>query len=204
MAGEVTIPILPVRSIDETIAFYEALGFAVTHRQVRPNGYVVVRREDIELHFFAMPRYDPATSYSTCYIRVPDPDALHASFAAGLKRALGRVPIRGMPRLTKPIDTSYGTRQFGAVDPSGNWLRIGKPNARSIEDDPVALASESELARALRIATRLAESKGDVEAALRVLEVALRRGGGSEAERAAATAYHDELGTRDAPDDPRP
>jgi hypothetical protein len=36
-ATERTIPILPCRSIDATLAFYEALGFENTYRQERPN-----------------------------------------------------------------------------------------------------------------------------------------------------------------------
>jgi catechol 2,3-dioxygenase-like lactoylglutathione lyase family enzyme len=38
-------PILPCPDIDEAIAFYEALGFRRTYRQVRPNPYAVVERE---------------------------------------------------------------------------------------------------------------------------------------------------------------
>jgi hypothetical protein len=46
-----TIPILPCTSIDATIAFDEALGFAVGYRQERPNTYAAVARGDIELQF---------------------------------------------------------------------------------------------------------------------------------------------------------
>ena len=41
---ERTIPILPCRSIDDLLAFYRALGFAVTYQQERPNTYAVVVR----------------------------------------------------------------------------------------------------------------------------------------------------------------
>ena len=33
MANEVTIPILPCRQLDDSIPFYEALGFVRTYRQ---------------------------------------------------------------------------------------------------------------------------------------------------------------------------
>jgi predicted lactoylglutathione lyase len=33
MANEVTIPILPSRDLDDSIAFYAALGFVRTYRQ---------------------------------------------------------------------------------------------------------------------------------------------------------------------------
>jgi len=62
MVGERTVPLLPCPSIDEIADFYGCLGFTRTYRQQRPNPYVVLEREDIALHFFGMPDFDPATS----------------------------------------------------------------------------------------------------------------------------------------------
>lgn len=73
MANELTIPALPCRSIDDVEAFYTALGFTRTYRQVRPNPYLAVRWEDIELHFFGMPEFDPEDSYGTCLSLSPTP-----------------------------------------------------------------------------------------------------------------------------------
>ena len=56
--------------------FYEALGFARTYRQVRPNPSAVVAREDIQIHLFGMAGFNPADSYGSVIIVVPDPDAL--------------------------------------------------------------------------------------------------------------------------------
>lgn len=39
----IVIPVLPYRSIDEQLAFYKALGFAVMDWQTRPNPYASVR-----------------------------------------------------------------------------------------------------------------------------------------------------------------
>ena len=63
MAGELTYPILPCPHIDEAIAFYEALGFERTYRQVRPNPYAVVAYEDLTIHLAGIDGFDPATSY---------------------------------------------------------------------------------------------------------------------------------------------
>ena len=52
--GERTIPILPCRDIDETVFFYEALGFSVPFRQARPNPCLCVQRGELDLHFFAV------------------------------------------------------------------------------------------------------------------------------------------------------
>ena len=36
-AGATTIPLLPASSFEESLAFWEALGFEVTYRQKAPN-----------------------------------------------------------------------------------------------------------------------------------------------------------------------
>ena len=59
-------------------------------------------------------------------IVVPDPDALHASFAAGLRAAYGKLPVAGIPRMVRPRKrwgTVYG---FSVVDVGGNWLRFSR------------------------------------------------------------------------------
>jgi len=85
VAGERTIPILPCRSLDGLLAFYEALEFEVTYRQARPNPYAVVRLEGIELHFCEPDGFDPERSYGSVIIVVPDADALYRSFADRLR-----------------------------------------------------------------------------------------------------------------------
>lgn len=72
MADEKTVPCLPCRSIDEIEEFYGALGFTRTHYQVRPNPYVALQPEDLHLHFFGIPDFDPADSYGSCLVIVPD------------------------------------------------------------------------------------------------------------------------------------
>ena len=166
--AETTIPILPCASIDAVIEFYEALGFAVTYRQQRPNTYAVVERGGICLHFFTMKGYDPAQSYSTCYVTTTDVDRLYTAFTTGLKSALGRVPSRGIPRIGALRDLSYGTRQFIVTDPGGNAIRIGQP----LEQAAVR-APRTRLERALETAVLLGDSKGDDAAAARVVDNAL-------------------------------
>jgi catechol 2,3-dioxygenase-like lactoylglutathione lyase family enzyme len=168
--AERTIPILPCRSIDEQLAFYESLGFEVTYRQKAPNAYAAVRRGGIELHFFTMKGYDPAGSYSSCYVNVSDVDTLYAAFRDGLKRSLGRIPTRGIPRIGVLKDMSYGVRQFLMTDPGGNVIRIGQPTEVRA---PATGEPSSRLERALDAAGLLMDSKGDPETAARVLDGAL-------------------------------
>jgi catechol 2,3-dioxygenase-like lactoylglutathione lyase family enzyme len=174
---ETTIPILPCRSMDETLGFYGALGFAVTYRQKRPNTYAVVRRGGIELHFFVLRGLDPASSYGTCYVRAADVDALYDDFRSGLRRSFGRLPLRGVPRIGALKDMSYGVRQFVVVDPGGNHVRIGQPlgSAGGRAHSGPSEASRTRLSKALHAAALLGDSKGDHAAAAEVLDRALAR-----------------------------
>ena len=100
MANERTYPALPCADLDGSVAFYEALGFTRTYRQVRPNPYAVVAREDIHIHLFGIEGFDPAQSYGTAIVVVPDPDRLYRDFAAGLREVFGKLPVAGIPRIT--------------------------------------------------------------------------------------------------------
>ena len=95
MANERTYPMLPCRDIDHAIDFYTALGFERTYRQLRPNPCAVVAREDIHIHLFGMAAFNPADSYGSVIVVVPDPDALYHAFAAGLRAAYGTLPVAG-------------------------------------------------------------------------------------------------------------
>jgi catechol 2,3-dioxygenase-like lactoylglutathione lyase family enzyme len=161
MPGERMYPILPCPDVDEAIAFYEALGFRRTYRQVRPNPHAVVERDDMAIHLAGIDGFDPEQSYASVIIVVPDPDALHASFAAGLRAAYGKLPVAGVPRMVRPRKrwgTVYG---FSVVDVGGNWLRFSKLG----ETEDEVEEAEPGLARQLDVAARLADSHGDAAAA---------------------------------------
>jgi hypothetical protein len=126
--SEITIPILPSHSISETLAFYQALGFQVIYQQQRPNSYAVVKLRGIELHFFVLKSRQPSGNYSTCYVVVEENDPLYESFKACIRTLLGKMPLRGVPRVNPLKDIpSYGVRQFIIVDPSGSHIRVGQP-----------------------------------------------------------------------------
>ena len=167
--AERMIPLLPCRSMDDQLAFYESLGFEVTYRQKAPNVYASVQRGLIELHFFVMKGYDPAGSYSTCYVMVPTSTAL-CRVSRRAETHLGRIPTRGIPRIGVLRDMSYGVRQFLMTDPGGNTIRIGQPSRTPPRStDGRARASRRRSTRPVL----LADSKGDPETAARVLDGAL-------------------------------
>jgi catechol 2,3-dioxygenase-like lactoylglutathione lyase family enzyme len=194
MANERTYPLLPCRDIDEAIAFYQALGFVRTYRQVRPNPSAVVAREDLHIHLFGMDGFNPADSYGSVIVVVPDPDSLYHAFAAGLRAAYGKLPIAGIPRILRPRKR-YGTvRGFSVVDVGGNWLRIYK--AGDTEEQEAAEKSTG-LAQIVLTAARLGDARGDEAIALKTLETGIARFSDAPAiDRVRAFLYRAELALR--------
>jgi catechol 2,3-dioxygenase-like lactoylglutathione lyase family enzyme len=104
-------PILPAQDLDITEAFYRQLGFSA---QGRWGGYMILRREGVELHFWEC--WDRRIAeQSSCYLRTPDVDALHKAFGT---------PVGG--KVTPPEDRPWGMREFFVMDPNGNLLRVGQ------------------------------------------------------------------------------
>ncbi|MCE7986481.1 MAG: VOC family protein [Caldilinea sp. CFX5] len=194
MANERTYPILPCPDIDQAIAFYEALGFQCTYRQERPNPYAVVKLEAIQIHLFGMKGFNPADSYGSAIVVVPDPDALYQAFARGLRAAYQKVPTAGIPRITRPRKKFGTVRGFSVVDVGGNWLRISK-----LGDTEAQAAAEklTGLAQVLVVAARLGDAHGDDAKALKTLENGLKRFADAPTlEQARALLYRAELAMR--------
>lgn len=190
MANERTYPCLACADLDASISFYETLGFARTYRQMKPNPYAVVQREDFFVHLFAVDGFDPNTSLGNVIVSVPDPDVLYKAFAEGLRRSYGKLPVKGLPRITRPrkgFGVVYG---FSVVDPGGNWLRISKASDEVTKKEPG-------LAGIVATATRLGDAHGDPALALRTLESGIRRTlDAPPIERARAFLYAAELAIR--------
>ncbi|OCI29689.1 VOC family protein [Oerskovia enterophila] len=226
MANESMVPLLPCASIDEIGDFAAALGFEVTFRQTRPNPYLALRREGIDLHYFGIDGFRPEDSYGSCLVVVDDTEPLYEAWAAGLRAVHGRLPLSGFPRITRPRRRANadGLTGFSLVDPAGNWIRVVRRAASEpagvaadraagpVPEVPagdvdaagigVALAGESRLLRAVSNAVVQADSRGDVEQAAKILDGALRRdealgdAGASARDRVEAQAYRAELAVR--------
>jgi catechol 2,3-dioxygenase-like lactoylglutathione lyase family enzyme len=115
----VSIPILPSRDLVETRAFYERLGFETGYWSLA-QGYAILGRGGLRLHFFAHPELAPGDNYAGCYWRVADARALFLEC-----QALG-LPRHGIPRLVDIEDKPWGMREFALVDASGNLVRVGQ------------------------------------------------------------------------------
>ncbi|MFC6150056.1 MULTISPECIES: tetratricopeptide repeat protein [Mumia] len=171
------IPLLPCSSIEDITDFYETLGFATTYRQTRPNPYVVVARDGLELHYFGMDGFDPADSYGTCVVLVDDTEPWFEAIAAGLRERFGKLPLTGIPRITRPRRRKNvgDLSGFSMIDPGGNWVRF----MRDAQPAPVDPAAESALATAYANAVVLADSHGDPAQAAKILAGAVRRDAGA-------------------------
>jgi catechol 2,3-dioxygenase-like lactoylglutathione lyase family enzyme len=175
LANEKTIPALPCRSIKEMLEFYVALGFQITYQQERPSTYAVVQYEDIHLHFFTMKGYEPKDSYTTCLVLVPNLAALHQTFSSGLRAHYGRLPVAGIPRISK-LNNANADKQlrFNVIDPGGNWVRfIPQGEQPAASDDASQKDGQTKLSRATHAADWLVEAHGDYPQAAQMLDKAL-------------------------------
>ena len=154
-----------------------------------------------------MPDFVAANSYGSCLVVVPDIGALYSAFAAGLRERYGKLPIAGIPRITRPRarKNAEGVTGFSVVDPGGNWIRFYEQSAASRNagpDDataePASAAVQSKLADATANAVVLGDSKDDVAQAAKILDGALRKFGPAATitDRRAALMYRAELAIR--------
>lgn len=195
MANEITVPLLPCRSIDEIVEFYTMLGFTRTYHQVRPNPYVSLKRQDLQLHFFGIPDFKPEDSYGTCLVIVPDTGELFEAFAAGMREAHGKLLVSGIPRMTRPRKRKNADNHSGftVIDPGGNWIRIMAASSAPEEE-----AASSKLTTTLQRAVVMGDSHGKHVRAAQILDSALERDKdtATAAELLETLAYRAELALR--------
>lgn len=176
--GSTTIPLLPSVSLDDSISFWQVLGFEVGLRQKAPNGYAVLHYDDFELHLFGLKQLDPETNFSTCLVIVAEVEQLHTLFAGRVKESLGRAPYRGLPRLSR---MRPGQTRFTVTDVAGNSVIFVKRGRG--DDEEAARYKQPDLTplqRALAIAERERDFKTDDAAAARVLDGLIDRYAGDE------------------------
>ena len=112
-----TIPILPSRSLEQTLVFYRKLGFS---GEIIGGAYAILLRGSAELHFFLHAELVPESSAAGCYLRSPDVQSLYDAFARAT------LPSFGIPRMDGLQAKAWGMREFAIVDEDGNLVRIGQ------------------------------------------------------------------------------
>lgn len=110
-------PNLPSRDFEVTQRFYEALGFTLGWRDA---GWLILRRGDLQLEFFAFGDLDPAANYGGSCLRLDDLDGFYATCqSAGIEER-----EEGWPRLHPPRLEQWGGRVGSLLDPDCNLLRL--------------------------------------------------------------------------------
>ena len=108
-------PGVPVRDIDRALGFYVGvLGMTETFRNGQPVGFVIVERDDAEIHLTLQPSHRPTTA-NVLHLMVDDATA----FYAHLKEHGVRI-VKGIR------DADYGMRTFVMADPDGNRIDVGE------------------------------------------------------------------------------
>lgn len=106
-----------MRNKAETRAFYlDKLGFEEFGR-TDFDDYLMVQKDNIQLHFFSFKALDPKENYGQVYIRTDDIDTFY-QFLLDKK-----TPIHpNGPLASKP----WGQREFSVLDPDSNLLTFGQ------------------------------------------------------------------------------
>lgn len=110
-------PKLPMRNKAATMEFYiNRLGFE-PFGSSDFDGYLMVQKDAVQLHFFEFPTLDPATNYGQVYIRTDHIDKLYQTLQER------HVPIHPNGHLQqKP----WGQKEFALLDPDHNLLTFGQ------------------------------------------------------------------------------
>ncbi len=108
-------PMLPVKDIQKAHDFYaNILGFQKTFENGNPVGFMILTRDDAELHLTLQPAHKSAP-FNVAHMLVSDVDAIHRLCSDyGL-------------RIIKRLETKdYGLRAFVFEDPDGNRIDVAQ------------------------------------------------------------------------------
>jgi len=170
-------PIFPCRSLDELIDFYRVLGFEATYHQKSPNPYAILERGWLRLDFYGVKQHVPNQCYHTCYILTDEADELYEAFTIALRSHYGKLPTRGLPRISEIRDKKFGVREFMFSDVAGNCIRIGRkiaPQDEEVYSKEVEAASKR-LSLALDFAYKSEDEEDELEKVSAVLDKAIEK-----------------------------
>lgn len=106
---------LPVKDIGKAHDFYvNVLGFRKTFENGNPVGFMILARDQAELHLTLQPDHK-AAAFNVAHMMVGDVDALHA-----ICQSHGLRIIKGLQ------NKDYGLRAFVFEDPDGNRIDVGQ------------------------------------------------------------------------------
>lgn len=110
-------PKLPMRDKALTRSYYiTTLGFT-EFGSADAEGYLMVEKDRVQIHFFEFKALDPAENYGQVYIRTDNIEALYQWMINQ------GIPIHPSGHLqTKP----WGQKEFSLLDPDNNLLTFGQ------------------------------------------------------------------------------
>ncbi len=110
-------PKLPMRDKALTIDFYvDRLGFKNVGNSDYKE-YLIVQKDNIEIHFFEFKELNPKENYGQVYIRTDEIEKLYQSL---LDKNLSIHPAGHLQI------KSWGQKEFSMLDPDNNLLTFGK------------------------------------------------------------------------------
>ena len=110
-------PKLPMRNKAVTRDYYlNELGFEESG-SADYDGYLMIRKDNIQIHFFEFSELDPKENYGQVYIRTDEIDQLYQSL---LDKKVSIHP--NGPLQIKP----WGQKEFSLLDPDHNLLTFGQ------------------------------------------------------------------------------
>lgn len=111
------IPKLPMRDKSVTKKFYiDQLGFADIG-SANFDGYLLLKKDQFEIHFFEFKDLNPEENYGQIYLRTNDIETLYISVLKTTKDLNVNSHIQ-----TKP----WGQKEFSLLDPDSNLLTFGE------------------------------------------------------------------------------
>ncbi len=109
-------PKLPMRDKSFTAKFYiDKLGFGQFGNDFE--GYLMIQKDNIQIHFFEFKALDPKENYGQVYIRT---DAIDNLYNSMLEQGLTIHPAGDLQ--IKP----WGQKEFSMLDPDNNLLTFGQ------------------------------------------------------------------------------
>jgi len=111
------IPKLPMRDRVATLDFYtQTLNFRLMGDY---GNYLLLRKDNVEIHFFLFEDLNPLENYGQIYIRT---EAIHRVYQDWIQRGVSIHP--NGPLSLKP----WGQWEFSLLDPDHNLLTFGQSN----------------------------------------------------------------------------
>lgn len=110
-------PKLPMRNKNVTRDFYiDRMGFQ-EYGNADFEGYLMLTKDHIQIHFFEFKDLDPNSNYGQIYIRSNDIDELYTSLIAKQTKIHpnGKLELK-----------SWGQKEFSILDPDNNLLTFGQ------------------------------------------------------------------------------